>query len=160
MKLDRICGIVLSVVGAGVFLTCLAYPIGTLKQPGGGFFPLLGAAVLLGLSLLLTVQSFIGREGQKGKDDKSEDAGFSFFPNREAPKRILFAFVALVGYRYLFPVIGFGPVTGIFIFVLGKFMGRFTWKTSILFGVITAVVSYYLFQVVLKVPMPVPMIHF
>jgi putative tricarboxylic transport membrane protein len=153
MKVDRICGIILSIVGAGVLLSSLSYPIGTLQKPGGGFFPLIASVMLLGLSALLTFQSFTNKDGEKSVD-------LPFFPGREAAKRILFVFAALLGYRYIFPVIGFALVTGIFIFFLARFLGYFSWKTSIFFAVATAVVSYYLFQVVLKVPMPTPLIGF
>jgi putative tricarboxylic transport membrane protein len=154
MKLDRISGIILSVVGAGVFFWVIrSYPIGTLKEPGGGFFPLLGAAALLGLSILLAFQGFIKKEGRDG-------TAVPFFTSKEAPRRIIFVFIAIVAYRYLLPVIGFAPVTGLFIFTLAKFLAHYSWKTSLLIAVITAVVAYYLFQVMLKVPMPVPMVTF
>ncbi|MCE5263654.1 MAG: tripartite tricarboxylate transporter TctB family protein [Deltaproteobacteria bacterium] len=154
MKLDRITGIFFSILGVAVVLSVsLSYPLGTLHEPGGGFFPLIGSVLLLGLSLLLTCQSFAK------KKDPEESAEAPFFPSRETPWRILSVFVALLGYRYLLPVIGFAPITGIFIFFLARFLGHFGWTTSVIFGVATAVVSYYLFQVVLKVPMPVPMIY-
>ncbi len=154
MKMDRICGIFFTILGVVVvFAVARSYPIGTLQKPGGGFFPLIGSVMLLGLSLVLTVQSFV-------KKDRTEGDDAPFFPAREAPRRILFVFAALLVYRYLLPVIGFAPVTGFFILFLAKFLGHFAWKTSIVFGLMTAVVSYYLFQVVLKVPMPVPLVHF
>jgi len=154
MKLDRISGIILSIVGAGVVLwVILSYPIGTLKDPGGGFFPLLGAVALLGLSLMLAFQSLI-------KTDGPDSPGVSFFPGKEATKRIIFVFIAILAYRYLLPVIGFTLITGLFIFTLAKFLAHYSWKTSMLIAAATAIVAYYLFQVVLKVPMPVPMIAF
>jgi putative tricarboxylic transport membrane protein len=154
MKLDRISGIILSVLGAGVMLWVIkSYPIGTLKEPGGGFFPLLGAVALLGLSLLVTFQSFIKTGGQESPD-------VPFLPGKEALKRIVSVFIAIVAYRYLLPVIGFAPVTGLFIFTLSKFLAHYSWKTSLLIAATTAIVAYYLFQVLLKVPMPVPMITF
>jgi len=39
-------------------------------------------------------------------------------------------------------------------------MERYSWKKSIFFSVTTAVLSYYLFQVVLKIAMPIPMLKF
>jgi len=154
MKLDRICSIFFTILGVTVvFAVAFSYPIGTLQKPGGGFFPLIGSIMLLGLSLVLTVQSFVKKDRTKGEDAP-------FFPASEAPQRIFFVFAALLVYRYLLPVIGFAPVTGLFILFLAKFLGHFGWKTSIVFSLMTAVVSYYLFQVVLKVPMPIPLVHF
>lgn len=153
MKTDRISGIVIFVIGAAVLLTSLSYPIGTLQKPGGGFFPLLSSALLLVLTGVFIFQSFAGKEG------KRPDAA-AFFPGKKAAKRIISAVAALAGYRYLIPVIGFAPATAVFVFFLTKYLERYSWKKSVFFSAGTAVATYYLFQVVLRIPMPVPMIRF
>lgn len=152
MMRDRISGIVFSLIGASVLVASLSYPVGTLQKPGGGFFPLLAAALLLGLSIVFTFRSFTRSIGETG-------AVGSFFPARETPRRILFGVLALVAYRYMIPVIGFAPATGIFILVLARFLENAGWTRSLLFAVLTAAASYYLFQVVLKINMPVPLIR-
>jgi hypothetical protein len=153
MRSDRISGIVFFVMGAAVCLTSLTYPIGTLQKPGGGFFPLLSSILLLGLCTVFILQRFTGK--------RAEDSGpVSFFPSKAASKRILWGFAALVGYRYLIPVIGFAPATAGFICVISRFLENYSWKKSVLFSVTTAVAAYYLFQVVLKIQMPVPLIKF
>jgi putative tricarboxylic transport membrane protein len=153
MKTDRISGIVIFVIGAAVLLTSLSYPIGTLQKPGGGFFPLLSAALLLVLSGVFVFQSFMD------KREKSPGAA-SLFPGKKAAKRIFYGVAALAGYRYLIPLIGFAPATGLFIFFLSKFLEQYSWKKSVFFSMGTAVSTYYLFQVVLKIPMPTPMLRF
>jgi hypothetical protein len=153
MKSDRISGIVIFAIGMAVCLTSLKYPIGTLPKPGGGFFPLLASIVLLGLSAVFIFQSFTAKRGE------NSSAG-SFFPRKEAAKRILCGFAALLAYRYLIPVIGFAPATAVFIFFLGKFMENYSWKKSVFFSLATAILSYYLFQVVLKIAMPIPLLKF
>jgi putative tricarboxylic transport membrane protein len=152
MMRDRISGIVFILIGAGVFIASLNYPVGTLPKPGGGFFPLLAAALLLVLSVVFTFESFT-RRAEPGHVPP-------FFPARETPRRILFGAAALVAYRYLIPLIGFALSTGLFILLLGRFLENFSWKRSLLFAVLTAVASYYLFQVVLKIQMPVPLLRF
>lgn len=152
MKSDRISGIIIFAIGMAVFVASLSYPIGTLQKPGGGFFPLLASVLLLGLSAVFTFQSFLAR--------KDENAGeVPFFPGKGARKRIILGVVALLGYRYLIPVVGFAPATAMFIFFLGKFLESYTWKKSIFFSAATAFSAYYLFQVVLKIAMPIPMIR-
>lgn len=153
MRSDRISGIIIFAIGVAVFGASLSYPVGTLQKPGGGFFPLLASALLLGLSAVFIFQSFSAKE--------NESLGaVSFLPGKEARKRIILGFVALLGYRYLIPVIGFAPATAVFIFILGKFLEGYTWKKSVFFSAATAVSAYYLFQVVLKISMPIPMIKF
>lgn len=151
MMRDRISGIVFSLIGASVLIASLSYPVGTLQKPGGGFFPLLAAALLLGLSVVFTFRSFTGRV--------ETGATGPFFPTRETPRRIVFGVIALVAYRYLIPGIGFAPATGVFILVLARFLENAGWTRSLLFAVLTAAASYYLFQVVLKINMPVPVIR-
>jgi hypothetical protein len=153
MKSDRISGILIFTIGAAVCLTSLTYPIGTLQKPGGGFFPLLSSILLLGLCTVFIFQSFTGKR-------REESCAVSFFPSKEAFQRILWGFAALVGYRYLIPVIGFAPATAGFIFVLSRFLENYSWKKSVFFSVATAVAAYYLFQVVLKIQMPIPFIKF
>ncbi len=147
MKREKITGIFLLALGLAIFLKSLTYPLGTLRKPGGGFFPLIASVLLMGLSASLTFLAFRG----KALDSSSRTP---FFPEKEAPRRILLGFAGLLGYRYLVPVIGFAPSTGVFIFCLSRFLAKYGWGVSGVFAVLTAVVAYYLFQVWLKIPMP------
>jgi hypothetical protein len=144
-NLDRISGIILFLFGLGICLKSLTYPIGSFKAPAGGLFPLLASIILMGLSAVMTIQAFLVKE---------EEVKVKFFPAKEAPERIFLGFVSLVGFRYLLPVIGFGPSSFVFLFFLAKFLGSYSWKASVFFSVVTAVSIYYLFQVFLKIPMP------
>jgi hypothetical protein len=144
-NLDCISGLILFLFGFGIFLKSQTYPIGSFKTPGAGLFPLLASIILMGLSAVMTIQAFFV---------KGEEPGTKFFLSSEAPRRIILGFVSLIGFRYLLPVIGFGFSTFIFVLIFAKFLGRYTWKVSVLFSVLTAVTSYYFFQVFLKMPMP------
>ena len=150
MKRDRVSGIFLLALGAAVFLKSLTYPLGTLRKPGGGLFPLVASVLLLGLAALLTIQAF--RQKEDGESSKTP-----FFPEKQAPRRIVLGFAGLLAYRYLLPVIGFAASTGVFIFFLSRFLGKYSVAVCFVFAVITAVFSYYLFQVWLKIPMPIPL---
>ncbi|MBM4330903.1 MAG: tripartite tricarboxylate transporter TctB family protein [Deltaproteobacteria bacterium] len=152
-NLDRLSGIILFLLGLGIFLKSLTYPIGSFRSPGGGLFPLLASILLMALAGSLILQAF-------WKKNKGEASPASFFSSKEAPKRIIVGFAALLGYRYLLPLIGFALSTGVFIFFLSKFLGKYGWTVSLFFSGITAFVAYYLFQVWLKIPMPIPLIGF
>jgi hypothetical protein len=82
----------------------------------------------------------------------------SFFPSKESPKRILYGIISLVAFRYLLPVLGFAPSTFLLIFFMGILLSHYNWKVSIIFSLLTAVVSYYLFQIWLGIPMPIGII--
>ena len=149
MNREKITGIFLFGLGLAVFLKSLTYPLGTLRKPGGGLFPFIASVLLMGFSAALTVQAFRGREVDSSSRTR-------FFPEKEAPRRIILGFAGLLGYRYLLPVIGFGPSTAVFIFFLSRFLGKYGWMVSIGFAALTALAAYYLFQVWLKIPMPRP----
>jgi hypothetical protein len=151
VKQDRISGIVFMLIGAAVLVASLRYPVGTLPKPGGGFFPLLAAALLLALSAVFTFQSFTRRPVVVPAAEQG--------PGSKALRRIAFGVAALVAYRYLIPVVGFAPSTALFIFALSRFLENASWKRSLIFALATAAASYYLFQVVLKIQMPVPMLR-
>ena len=152
MKRDRITGILLFGLALAAFLKSIAYPLGTLRRPGGGLLPFIASVLLMGLSAVLTVQAF-----RAAPDEKTRPV--PFFPEKEAPRKIVMGFGALLGYRYLLPVIGFGASTGVFIFFLTRFLGKYSWRISIVFAILTAVAAYFLFQVWLKIPMPRPFIR-
>ena len=143
---DLISGIILFCLGLAIFLKSLTYPIGTFRAPGGGLFPLLAAIILMGLAGALTIQALLKKIAQDKKTP--------FFPGKEAPQRILLGFIALVGFRYLLPVVGFAVSTFLFILFLSKYIANYGWRVSIFFSVLTALIAYYLFQVWLKIPMP------
>jgi hypothetical protein len=153
MNREKITGIFLFGLGLAVFLKSLTYPLGTLRKPGGGLFPLIASILLMGVSAVLTVHAFRGKEVDKSSRSP-------FFPESQAPQRIFMGFAGLLGYRYLLPVIGFTPSTAAFIFFLSRFLGKYSWIMSIGFAVLTALAAHYLFQVWLKIPMPRPVFGF
>lgn len=152
-NLDLISGIVLLIVGAAVFVQSLSYPIGTFRTPGAGLFPLIASILLIGLSAILTVQAVLPKKGRAG-------APIPFFPEKGALRRILLGCAGMIGYRYLLPVIGFGPSTGLFLLFLIRFLGGYGWKLSLFYSAVSAVFFYYLFEVWLQIPMPRPLLRF
>ena len=120
-------------------------------EAGGRLFPLLAAALLLVLSVVFTFESFTRHTDTRHAPP--------FFPAHETPRRILLGLAALVAYRYLIPVFGFAPSTALFIFALSRFLENASWMRSLVFALATGTASYYLFQVVLKIQMPVPMLR-
>ncbi len=152
-NLDLVSGIVLFVLGAALFFMSLSYPFGTFRTPGAGLFPLIASILLIALSTTLTVQAFLSRKGKA-------IAPAPFFPEKGAFRRILLGFTGMIGYRYLLPVIGFGPSTGVFMLFLIRFLGGYGWKISLFYSAVSAVAFYYLFQVWLQIPMPLPLLRF
>ena len=152
-NLDLISGIILLVAGVAVLLQSLSYPFGTFRTPGPGLFPLIASVLLLGLSAALTLQAILPKKG-------AAIAPAPFFPEKGAPRRIFLGLAGMIGFRYLLPVIGFGPSTGMFTLFLVKFLGGYGWKMSLFYSAVSAVAFYYLFQVWLQIPMPRALLRF
>jgi len=151
--LDSVSGAILFFFGLVICLTSLRYPLGSFHSPGAGFFPLLASLLLMSLSAVLGIYPFLKKRELRGRK-------VSFFSGKEAPRRILLAFVALVAYRYLLPILGFGPATFVFFSLVVKRLGHYSWRASLLFSLLAALGAYFLFQVWLKVQMPVGMFKF
>ena len=149
-KLDLICGLFLLGLGIAILLKSLTYPIGTFRAPGGGLFPLLTSILLMALALVLTIQTFTKKEGKSTEP---------FFWGKEAPKRIIIAVAAMVGFRYSLIFIGFGLSTFLFTLSMVKYLSHYSWKISITLSALMAVGAYYLFEIWLKVPMPTPLLR-
>ncbi len=145
--LEKIGGVLLFLFGLVICLKSLDYPMGSLSLPGAGVFPLLASALLMVLSISIIISSHMKRH------ERNIPKG-SFFPAKETPRRIMYGFASLLAFRYLLPLIGFAPTTFLFIFFLGRFLAHYSLRANIMFSVLTAFVSYYLFQVWLKIPLP------
>jgi hypothetical protein len=144
--IDRISGVIFFFLGLGICLKSLTYPIESLKTPGAGLFPLFISIIMMSLSAVLAIQTFLQKDKELIK--------VSFSPAKGAAQRVLLGFVALLTFRYLFPLVGFAFSIFILTFFLAKSLGQYSWKFSIFFSMLTALMAYYLFQVWLSIPMP------
>lgn len=145
---DRISGIILFLFGLVILLKSLSYPLGSIHTPGAGVFPVLASIPLMAIAVGLVINSYLKREEKCALK-------VPFFPSKETPRRILYGIISLVAFRYLLSVIGFAPSTFLLIFFMGRFLAHYNWKVNIFFSLLTALVSYYLFQIWLSIPMPI-----
>ena len=137
-------------IPAGIFVLsifyisqCFKLNFGTLSLPEEGMVPFLFGSLLFVGSFLIMGQVLIG----------SED--ISSAPKKVETYRVISFTGVLFGYVIILPILGF--ILSTFILVIGtmKLMGA-KLKTSIITGLIVVVVSYLLFRVWLKVPLPLP----
>ena len=114
--------------------------LGTLHQPGPGFFPLWGGVMLGLLSLVLLLNSV----------RKSETLSLS---GLRSPKLLLVT-GALLAYLLLLEPLGFMTVTFLFLFLLLR-MEYSGWLFSSVSALLGAFSSYALFQLWLKTQLPI-----
>ena len=113
--------------------------VGTLSQPGPGFFPFLGGVVLGLLSLIQLLKSLKSRDSLALSGLKSS--------------KFLLATGATLAYLLLLEKIGFVTITFLFLFLLFRLEYK-RWVISTALALAGAVSSYALFRLWLKTQLP------
>ena len=138
---NRISGVVLFFLALLIFWQGRGLSFGSLHTPGPGFFPVLIAAVLVILSLVLIIGG--------GKMESEEDA-----VSASAIFRMLVLFAALVAYFLLLEYLGFVTVSFLLMLFLFLWVGRQKWYLAGLSAVVCIGLAYILFEVLLKSNLP------
>jgi len=144
-KTDVVTGLVLLVTGVAIFIGSMSYPWGNLQEPGPGFLPRLASAILIVLSTFIIIGPLMKKE---------KVSAHSFFPTRDAPKRVAIAVGAFFAFRLLFPILGLVPTNFVFFLLITRFLGHHSWRASFIFSLLTTTSAYLLFQVWLDIQMP------
>jgi putative tricarboxylic transport membrane protein len=128
-------------LGASAIFESAKLPLGTVRNPGEGFFPWWTSAVIVLLALFLLIQALTSRRSI----------------NPQTPGRITKVTALLLGlaaYTFLLDLLGYLFCT----FFLVLFMLRATdphrWSVALGMALLTAVGSYVVFAVWLSVPLP------
>ena len=134
-------------VAAGIYLMeALRLPLGTAARPGAGFYPVTVAVFACLVALVASARAF--------RSPPAVRAEASASPADPAQRRrVVGAVGALVAFCLTLPWIGY-PI-GAFGFVsvvLWGLGGR--WQAALLTGLLSAAGSYYLFAILLGVPLP------
>jgi len=130
---------------SGAYLAAaLAFPFGGVAKPGPGFFPV-GVGVFL---CLVAAASMIGRR-------RSTPAGAGVATlSRDARARVSATILGLVAFCLLLPWLGYPACAFLFIALLLRRLGGARWPGVVITAVLGALVSYYVFGVLLGVPLP------
>ncbi len=128
-------------LGVGVTGAVLAfgYGLGSLREPGPGLWPFIVSVSIAMLSFLLLI---VGR----GLADSEAFTRASVLP--------LVGVVTFIGFGLLMPLIGFEIPALLLSVVWLRFLGRESWRNTIVISVVTVVVFYLLFLYGLRIPLP------
>jgi len=129
------------IFGAAAAYESAKLPFGTVHNPGQGFFPWWTSVVIILLAMILLIQAL-----------KSPSSAAREKSGRIA--RVVALLVVLAAYSFLLDPLGYPLCT----FLLVLFMLRATdpqrWTVALGMALITAVGSYIVFAVWLRVPLP------
>ena len=119
----------------------LGLPIGTLRSPGQGFFPLWLGVLLLALSLVLLAQTLRARAAARPRDDSRIG-------------QVVGLVAALAVYTAVLEAIGYPIATFFLVLYMVKITHPQRWPLALGISLLAAGGSYLLFAVWLKVPLP------
>jgi len=149
---DLVSSVVLIVVGGLFVAGSLHYGLTRRGVPGPGFLPFFSGLALVFLSLFVLIPALAQRE----KAESTED----FFPERDSFRKILLVLVALVAFGAAMEYAGYLLTTFFFMFFITWIMEPRRWRAFGVLALLTAVMSYLLFVVLLKVELPKGLLGF
>ena len=130
---------------AGAYLAAsLTFPLGNVARPGPGFFPVGVGVFLCVAAVAVTIATLRG--GPVGAAASGLTA--------EARGRVAVTTAGLVGFCLLLPWVGYAICAFLFVALLLRFLGGVRWPGVLLTAVVSALLTYYVFGVILGVPLP------
>ena len=139
---ERLLALVVVAASGAYLLSALGLPAGTTARPGPGFFPLAIGTFGALTALVWTVTAF-----------RRPAATVADGAPAEGSRRVAATAGALIAFCLLLPWIGYPIAALIFVTLLLRWLGA-GWRAAVVTGVGSAMVSYYLFAVLLSVPLP------
>jgi putative tricarboxylic transport membrane protein len=140
---ERLVALAVVAASGAYLLSGLALPLGTTARPGPGFFPLAIGAFGAIMALVWTAAAFRRVPEAAGEPGITADAR----------GRVVATAVALLGFCFLLPWVGYPVAALVFMTLLLRWLGA-GWRSAVVTGVASAAVSYYVFGVLLNVPLP------
>jgi len=141
---ERLLALVVVAASGAYLLSAWPLPAGTTARPGAGFFPLGVGAFGAVMALVWTVSVFRRAPAWGAADQRAPVEGLG---------RVVATAGSLAGFCLLLPYAGYPVAALVFAAVLLRWLGA-AWRSALVIGLASAALSYYLFGVVLSVPLP------
>lgn len=154
MKADLVSALLFGVLGIAAAIHARGFGLGTLAEPGAGFFPFWGGTMVAGCSAMIMLNAAVGLRAARVVEKESAPPAV---PNW--PKAVMCVF-ALLAYAVMLPWIGFALSTFITMLVLSRFDPRTSWKGSVLIAGLGAAAFWLLFVRILGVSFPASPVGF
>jgi putative tricarboxylic transport membrane protein len=138
------------VLAGAVFylLQSVQLPFGSAARPGAGFYPVVIATFACVVGLVTTAVSFVGRRPEPERATAVVDPAAS-----TRRRRVLITTAALLFFCVVMPWVGYPLAAAAFGVATLVGLGSRWWAATSI-GVVSAAGSYYLFAVLLDVPLP------
>jgi hypothetical protein len=146
-KIDLIPAIFWMGLGIAVAVSSYRLHLGTLANPGPGLAPFFLGIILSLCSLPILVRSFLVILRNQKQKDEPIWSGIQF-------KKLIIVVASLLGYWIFLEKIGFVLTTFLLLLILFKTMGSQRWRSVLVASILTVLVVYTVFVVVLRVVLP------
>ncbi|MBM3219546.1 MAG: tripartite tricarboxylate transporter TctB family protein [Candidatus Rokubacteria bacterium] len=134
-------------IAAGIYLSlAIKLPYGATARPGAGFYPTLVAVFACLVGLVAAAQAFFAP-----RPARAVVAADAELPG--ARRRVFSTVGALAVSCFVLPWIGYVATAFLFVTVVLRALGS-RWPAALVIGGVSAAVSFYLFAVLLDVPLP------
>lgn len=143
-RYDQISGLVWLFFAVYICIASFQSPLGSWRDPGPGFVPLISGIVLGGLSFLCYVRARLS---------KSEEARESWYP-KEKWKKLISVLAALFAYAIFFEILGFLLATFLLLIFLFRGIEPQRWVVAIGGSALASFLSYAIFELWLRTQLP------
>lgn len=147
-KYNLITSLAWMAVGSLFLKGAISMGLGSLDEPGSGFFPFLMSVLLISFSSILFISSL--KKGEGFKFALSE----RFWPGSYGRGKIVLIVISLVLYVVAFNYLGFVLTTFLFVFFILRFVETLKWVTVVFAAGLTTAGFYAIFEIWLLVNLP------
>lgn len=142
MGSDRVTSIFWIIFGLLLAEESYRLNLGQLRKPDSGLFPFIISLGMVLFSFILLIKSLLNKPEEWGKKEKLNY------------RNIILCIVLLYAYALTFEWIGFIPCTFLLIIFFLKLVERKGWFLVIITALLTAIVSYVFFEILLEATLP------
>lgn len=146
MNTDRVSSLFWLIVGLITMLGSLHLGLGSLHEPGSGFLAFLAGAFICGVALLIFLQSFIRWRGVS-LNLAAHWEGLNW-------RRAVIIGLLILGFIVALEGLGFFLTSFFLLFLIFKWVERFSWGKSIFVPALTLTATYLVFNIFLKATLP------
>lgn len=139
LTIGRLCVLVLGAIAGCAVYASFALGIGSLTNPGPGLWPFSISLITFVLTIVLLILGCRWSATPEG-----------------GRKWVLAAIAGLIAYGMILPILGFILATIPLVFYFMRIIGGSGWITTIVTSALAPFGSYYVFDVLLGVPLPGP----
>jgi putative tricarboxylic transport membrane protein len=152
MNADRLGSLFWLALGAGTMYGSLGLGLGSMQEPGSGFLAFTAGCFVSLAALFVFFQSFFG--------DPALQTKLSSLWEGLKWSRAAIVVVITLAYIVALERLGFFLTSFLLLVSILKGLEKLSWKKTMIISIVTIVVSYCLFKVLLKVSLPVGIFGF